>query len=111
MEGILFSILIITVCFIGKVATDQLESIEELLKEQPEKEIHFEKTSYNVAVCPVCNGRGKLQSRFYDTVYNQSLIFDKPEKDKDKIKCRSCNGKGFILIDNDEPQIVYKKGK
>lgn len=44
-------------------------------------------------ICPVCAGRCLVPSGFYSTTITSSTI---PEK------CRSCNGTGYIVIEEQE---------
>ena len=48
-----------------------------------------------VELCPVCEGRGLVKAGFYFTSGNPYLVLtgDSPEK------CRSCDGKGYIVVD------------
>ena len=50
-----------------------------------------------VELCPVCHGNGLVPAGFYSTYgnnpYNTVLNEVAPEK------CRSCDGKGYIVVD------------
>jgi DnaJ-class molecular chaperone len=43
----------------------------------------------NIYLCPVCNGVGKLHNSFYEYSYSDKAV-----------ECKSCNGKGYVVVDN-----------
>lgn len=50
--------------------------------------------------CPVCGGNGKVMNGFYDQTGGQWTT-----SYTDLITCRSCTGKGYIIIE--EEPITY----
>lgn len=54
----------------------------------------------DVKRCPVCNGRGIVPSNFYSTHYepNYSHLTCSMSTSNGSVTCRSCHGKGIIII-------------
>lgn len=51
--------------------------------------------------CPVCGGNGLVDNGFYNQTSGQWVTSDStPET------CRSCNGTGYVVIDNNRKEEV-----
>ena len=49
-------------------------------------------------ICPVCNGKGQVREGFYETVDSQHWR-DRLARTGDWFEtCRSCGGKGYIIL-------------
>ena len=59
-------------------------------------------------LCPVCNGVGKVASGFYDRSGDCSYWVSSGSNPE---VCRSCNGKGWVEVAEDEPLYIFPEPK
>ena len=75
-------------------AAAKWESMYRVAVERAEKEAIARKQG-NVMVCPVCKGRGRVQTSFYG--YGNCLMED-VRNDKFPSVCHCCGGKGILQV-------------
>ena len=54
-------------------------------------------------VCPVCNGRGQVNSRFYNTTLQATSA-------ETLVTCRTCEGKGIVWPPDSDTESDGRKG-
>ena len=53
-----------------------------------------------VVRCPVCGGNGQVPNGFYSTTRMEYGCLIWASGSTEPEKCQSCNGKGYVLIDD-----------
>jgi hypothetical protein len=68
--------------------------------------MEFKEALMKAVLCPVCNGVGQVSAGFYNHGGDCPLW---SSSDLNPEICRSCGGKGWIEVSDEEPKVWFKE--